>query len=161
MKDVKLPVEINDFQKYHFECYKQFTALSKKYRSRVLSEASSHESRTLSHSLQLPEFLQELLPNFETLVTAEESSQKELDVVLHVTSETLELQESSSNPRCRTFQESFLIKSTWGKTRGTPANQRVFIGPRKNFEDNLPSGDQKVVLCKRILLENKKSLESR
>lgn len=45
MKDTKVPVEINDFQKYHSKCYRQFTALPKKYRSSVTSEPSSHQSR--------------------------------------------------------------------------------------------------------------------
>lgn len=45
MKDAKVPVEVSELQKYHSKCYRQFTALSKRYRSSSLAEKSSHESR--------------------------------------------------------------------------------------------------------------------
>lgn len=45
MKDAKVPVEINNVQKYHLKCYRLFTALPKKYRSNVSSETSSIKLR--------------------------------------------------------------------------------------------------------------------
>lgn len=45
MQDAKVPLDMNDFQKYHAQCYRRFTALPKKYRTNVLSAPSSHESR--------------------------------------------------------------------------------------------------------------------
>lgn len=43
MSDAKVPLEVNDFQLYHSQCYRLFTALPAKYRKHV--ESTSTASR--------------------------------------------------------------------------------------------------------------------
>lgn len=40
-KDITLPVEIDDYSGYHVKCYKNFTAVMKKYHSNKLSTLSN------------------------------------------------------------------------------------------------------------------------
>lgn len=44
MKYAKVPVNINDKQKYHSKCHQKFTALPKKHRLSVVSEEEVHHS---------------------------------------------------------------------------------------------------------------------
>ncbi|KAG5879992.1 hypothetical protein JTB14_033250 [Gonioctena quinquepunctata] len=102
---------------------------------------------------------------FETLKPWElkrnPDTQKELDVVLHVTLETLKVTGILLQPMVPNLSKILLDKINVGREERNFSDAKRLSWSREDFGDNdVPLEDKKVVLFKRILLENEKSLKS-
>ncbi|KAG5895385.1 hypothetical protein JTB14_029608 [Gonioctena quinquepunctata] len=113
------------------------------------------EQRTLSHSLQLPEF--------QTLKPWQLQKNPARRNWMWSSTSFQKLESGGIPPPTHSAVhfKKLLDKINMGQEERYSCEPKSFYWSEEEPRRQVPSGDQKVVLCKRILLENKKSLESK